>query len=55
MLWNTGGKQLRVLRGHCGGVLDARFSADGKNILTRGADGTARLWVEDCGSSIPIC
>ena len=33
-----------VLHGHRGSVVSARFSADGRRILTASADGTARRW-----------
>jgi len=43
-VWDAGtGKQLAVLRGHLGGVTVAKFSADGRQLLTVG-DTTARIW-----------
>ncbi|MDJ0523262.1 MAG: HEAT repeat domain-containing protein [Planctomycetota bacterium] len=43
-LWTSGGKELAVLRGHLGPVLDAQLSPDGKRIVTASVDGTAMLW-----------
>jgi len=37
----------RRLRGHTGAILDARFSADDRLLLTTSRDGTARLWEID--------
>jgi WD40 repeat protein/tRNA A-37 threonylcarbamoyl transferase component Bud32 len=37
-------RELRVLKGHEGAVFSAAFSADGRQVLTCSADGTARLW-----------
>ena len=33
-----------VLHGHAGSVVAARFSADGRRVLTASTDGTARVW-----------
>jgi WD40 repeat protein/serine/threonine protein kinase len=45
VLWDLGQRRLVAqLVGHTGRVFTARFGADGQEILTAGADGTARLW-----------
>ena len=36
-----------VLHGHTADVMVASYSPDGKQILTTGADGTARLYLTD--------
>ncbi|MFQ6006386.1 MAG: toll/interleukin-1 receptor domain-containing protein, partial [Woeseia sp.] len=41
-----------VLRGHRGEVLFARFSPDGRRILTAARDWTARIWDVDKGTEI---
>jgi WD40 repeat protein len=44
-LWNA--KTFRLvtaLKGHTGTVYNAAFSADGRQLITASADGTARLW-----------
>ena len=43
-LWDVGGNELDILRGHDAAVFSAVFSPDGKTILTASDDGTARLW-----------
>lgn len=50
VLWDLGRHQLLAqLDGHVGRVFTARFVADGREILTAGADGTARLWSAETG------
>jgi len=45
VLWDLERYRLvRQLEGHVGRVWSARFVRDGREILTAGADGTARLW-----------
>ncbi|MGP0063213.1 MAG: hypothetical protein ACLQGP_06365, partial [Isosphaeraceae bacterium] len=46
--WQTLGPPME----HPGAVRDARFSPDGRLILTGGDDGTARLWHTDTGQMI---
>jgi WD40 repeat protein len=44
-LWDLADHRLVAeLKGHVGRVFTARFVSDGREILTAGADGTARLW-----------
>jgi len=44
-VWDAAtGRELSVLRGHSGSVESVSFSADGKQVVTAGADGTARVW-----------
>ncbi|GJH18427.1 TIR domain-containing protein [Caballeronia novacaledonica] len=38
--------------GHTGGVLSARFSADGNRVVTASSDGTARVWDADTGKPV---
>jgi WD40 repeat protein len=47
-------RQLAVLRGHAGAVLDAEFSPDGKLVVTAGADGTAREWDAANGTQVRV-
>ena len=50
VLWDLSRHQLLAqLDGHVGRVFTARFVADGREILTAGADGTARLWSAETG------
>jgi WD40 repeat protein len=44
----------RILAGHEGDVLDAEFSADGRLVLTRGRDRTARVWEADTGRAVAV-
>jgi WD40 repeat protein len=44
-LWNTGGRQARIFRGHDGGAIQAVFSADGADLYSLGAkDGKVLRW-----------
>ena len=44
-IWDLAtGKQLLELRAHEGEVVAAKFTPDGKNVLTTGRDGTLRQW-----------
>jgi WD40 repeat protein len=45
---------LLVLEGHEGAVLSASFSADGRQVLTCGADNTARLWDTARGKELAV-
>src|SRR5205814_2398147 len=38
------GRRLRLLAGHAGGVNHLMFSADGRALVSAGADGAVRLW-----------
>ncbi|MFK8186476.1 MAG: hypothetical protein AB8B99_24120 [Phormidesmis sp.] len=46
-LWSLKGDLLRTLTGHQAGVLDVRFSADGKYIASASLDHTIRIWKVD--------
>ncbi len=53
ILWDLdAGRVLTQLRGHVGRVFSARFVADGRQVLTAGRDGTARLWSATTGSPL---
>jgi WD40 repeat protein len=43
-LRSLSGDLVAELKGHRGGVLSAKFSSDGKLILTGGMDGTVKVW-----------
>ena len=43
-VFRTDGFRVAVLAGTHGGVLDARWSADGTSVVTAGEDGSARVW-----------
>jgi hypothetical protein len=44
-LWDAAsGAELKVLRGHAGGVYAAGFASAGNRIVSGGEDGTVRLW-----------
>ena len=43
-VFRTDGFEVAVLAGNHGGVLDARWSADGTSVVTAGEDGLARVW-----------
>ena len=43
-----------VLTGHRNTVLFARFSPDGKRVVTASADGTARLWETATGTTLAV-
>ncbi|MCI0463450.1 MAG: WD40 repeat domain-containing protein [Gemmataceae bacterium] len=44
-LWDTASwKALRDLKGHRGAILSLMYSADGRTLLSAGADGTVLLW-----------
>ena len=45
VVWDVhSGKKLSELRGHKGEVWGAKFSPNGKLVLTKSRDGTARIW-----------
>ncbi len=43
-VWDMAGKELAVLRGHDGQVLDLAFSPDGRALVSSSEDGTAVVW-----------
>ncbi len=44
-IWDTkSGRELLVLRGHLGTVVQATFSQDGRLVATASRDGTAKVW-----------
>lgn len=49
----TENKLIVTLSGHTGPLVAARFSPDGKHILTASTDGTARIWNAD-GKGLPV-
>lgn len=62
-LWNADGRTLFTLRAHCGahaetshvdldGVLSVALSADGRTLVTGGADGTLQLWDMQTGQAM---
>jgi WD40 repeat protein/tRNA A-37 threonylcarbamoyl transferase component Bud32 len=46
------GKELAVLPGHSGGVIDVSFSPDGRRVLTVDRDNTARVWGAQTGQCV---
>jgi WD40 repeat protein len=54
-VWDaTTGKELVVLRGHEGSINSARFSPDGKQIVTASSDLTARIWEAATGQELAV-
>jgi DNA-binding beta-propeller fold protein YncE len=52
-LWDAAtGKEIRVFKGHEGGVWSVAFSRDGARVLTGSVDATARLWDAATGKEI---
>lgn len=52
-LWNvTGGKKIKVFRGHTDWIRTVLFSPDGKMILSTCGDGTLKLWDISTGKEI---
>jgi hypothetical protein len=44
-VWDAaGGRELLTLTGHAGQVFSVAWSPDGRQLATRGSDGTARVW-----------
>ncbi|SFO22001.1 WD domain-containing protein, G-beta repeat-containing protein, partial [Nitrosospira briensis] len=55
LLWDAAsGKELHVLRGHEGSIVDSQFSPDGKTVVTASADETARLWDAASGRELQV-
>jgi WD40 repeat protein/tRNA A-37 threonylcarbamoyl transferase component Bud32 len=50
----TTGKEMLVLRGHTGGVLDAAFGPDGARIVTASTDRSARVWDATTGKEVLV-
>lgn len=48
------GRELVVLRGHDGGVHTARYSKDGRHVLTASEDRTARIWDAKSGATLVV-
>lgn len=48
------GRELHVLQGHSGDVVQATFSQDGKHVLTASDDGTARIWQVTSGRELIV-
>jgi WD40 repeat protein len=55
-LWDAEtGKEIRVFKGHEGGVWSVAFSPDGARVLTGSSeDDTARLWDAETGKEIRV-
>ena len=44
-MWEVASRrELRLLKGHIGGVLSVSWSPDGKRLATGSSDGTAKVW-----------
>jgi WD40 repeat protein len=54
-IWETDtGAEVALLKGHQGPVTSARFSADGKRVVTASLDWTARIWDADSGKELRV-
>ncbi len=51
-VWSDTGKQLAILTGHEGSILDARWSPDGSLIATASIDATVRIWDARTGDEL---
>jgi WD40 repeat protein len=52
-IWDAAtGNELRVLRGHIGGVRTVTFSADGQLLASGGVDGKVKLWEASSGGEL---
>lgn len=52
-VWDTAtGEPITELQGHTHFVNDARFSPDGRRVVTASDDGTTRIWMVDTGACV---
>jgi len=48
----VGGRQVRTLTGHSGGVLSVSFSPNGNRVVSGSTDNLVRIWDTETGAEV---